>query len=177
MSARSGSPSTTAAAFTVTRALKLVQAQASSLVRTPPNDLAVLVAAWLQALNPSWRPEGIAPNALADAARRIHTGMPRNVDPEAATIALEVAGTLGPHLASMGASTIAWADRVALLAIGDPNAALEAIAWSLGLPDGAPEEPGKRAAWVLHTAEARDLLVFSTSDAFAEARQRAGGQP
>jgi hypothetical protein len=40
--------------------------------------------------------------------------------------------------------------------------------------DGAPKDPERRAAWVLHTAEARDLLAFSTGDAFAEARAKAG---
>jgi hypothetical protein len=40
--------------------------------------------------------------------------------------------------------------------------------------DGAPKDLDRRAAWVLHTAEVRDLLVFGTSDAYAEARTRAG---
>jgi Tfp pilus assembly protein PilF len=163
-----------AAAFIVTRALKLVQAHASALVRTPPADLAVLIAAWLQGFNPSWTPQGIAPSALADAKRRMAPGMPRSVDSDIATVALEVAGTLGPHLATLGASTIAWADRVALLAVGDPGAALDGIAWSLGMNDGAPKDLDRRAAWVLHTAEVRDLLVFGTSDAYAEARAKAG---
>ncbi len=163
-----------AAAFVVTRALKLVQAHASALVRTPPADLAVLIAAWLQGFNASWTPQGIAPSALADAKRRMAPGMPRSIDSDIATIALEVAGTLGPHLATLGASTIAWADRVALLAVGDPGAALDGIAWSLGMNDGAPKDLDRRAAWVLHTAEVRDLLVFGTSDPYAEARTKAG---
>jgi hypothetical protein len=163
-----------AAAFVITRALKLVQAHASALVRTPPAELAVLVAAWLQAHNPSWTPPGVAPAALAEAKRRLQPGLPRTPDPSLGTIALEVAGTLAPHLATLGASTIAWADRVALLAVGDPNAALDGVAWSLGKNDGAPKDPDRRSAWVLHTAEVRDLLVFAVSDGFAEARARAG---
>jgi hypothetical protein len=163
-----------AAAFVVTRALKLVQAHASALVRTSPSDLAVLVAAWLQAHNASWTPQGVAPAALADAKRRLHAALPKQPDPDLGTIALEVAGTLGPHLATLGASTIGWADRIALLAVGDPNAALDGIAWSLGMNGGAPKDPEQRAAWVLHTAEVRDLLVFAVSDAFAEARAKAG---
>jgi tetratricopeptide (TPR) repeat protein len=163
-----------AAAFVVTRALKLVQAHASALVRTPPAELAVLVAAWLQAHNASWTPQGVAPGALADAKRRVQAGLPRHPDSDLGTIALEVAGTLGPHLATLGASTIAWADRAALLSVGDPTAALDGVAWSLGMNDGAPRDPDRRAAWVLRTAEVRDLLVFAVSDAFAEARVRSG---
>ncbi len=163
-----------AAAFVVTRALKLVQAHASALVRTPPAELGVLVTAWLQAHNAAWTPQGIAPAALADAKRRVQAGLPRTTDPALGTIALEIAGTLGPHLTTLGASTIMWADRIALLAVGDPTAALDGVAWSLGMNDGAPKDPDRRAAWVLHTAEVRDLLVFAVSDAFAEARARAG---
>jgi predicted Zn-dependent protease len=163
-----------AAAFVITRALKLVQAHASALVRTPPADLAVLVSAWLQAFNPSWTPQGAAPAALADAKRRLAAGLPKKMDAEAGTIVLEVAGTILPHLATLGASAIGWADRVALLAVGDPAAALDGIAWSLGLPEGAPKSPERRSAWVLQTAEVRDLLGFAVGDAFAEARARAG---
>ena len=163
-----------AAAFVITRALKLVQAHASALVRTPPAELVVLVTAWLQAHNPSWTPQGIPAAALADAKRRLQPGLPRQTDADLGTIALEVAGTLAPHLATLGASTIAWADRMALLVIGDPTAALDGVAWSLGMNDGAPKDPDRRGAWVLHTAEVRDLLVFAVSDAFAEARARAG---
>jgi hypothetical protein len=61
---------------------------------------------------------------------------------------------------------------VALLAIGDPNAALDGIAWSLGSNDGAPKAAEARAAWVGRTAEAKDLLVFSVGDAYAELRTR-----
>ena len=163
-----------AAGFLLTRALKLVQAHASALVRTPPADLAVLVAAWLQAHNPSWTPQGVAPAALADAKRRLQAGLPRQINSDLGTIALEVAGTLAPHLATLGASTITWADRVALLAVGDPSAALDGVAWSLGMNDGAPKDPERRAAWVQSTAEVRDLLVFAVGDGFAEARARAG---
>ena len=111
---------------------------------------------------------------LAEAKKRVMAGLPKKMDPEAGTIALEVAGTLAPHLATLGASAISWADRVALLAVGDPSAALDGIAWSLGMNDGAPKDPERRAAWVLHTAEVRDLLVFAVGDAFVEARARAG---
>ena len=163
-----------AAAFVMMRALKLVLAHASALVRTPPADLAVLVAAWLQGFNASWTPQGIAPAALAEAKRRLGPGMPREIDSDIGTIALEVAGTLGPHLATLGASTVNWADRVALLAIGDPGAALDGVAWSLGIHEGAPRDLDRRAAWVLQTPEVRDLLVFGTSDAYAEARAKVG---
>src|SRR5205814_8154669 len=139
-----------------------------------PAALAVRAAAWLQALNPSWRPEGIPAAKLAEASRRVQAGLPtKSVRPETAMLALEVAGVLGPYLAQLGAATIAWADRVALLSVGDANAALDGIAWSLGMLEGAPRDPERRSQWVLHAGEARDLLAFSTAAAFAEALNRA----
>jgi hypothetical protein len=66
-----------------------------------------------------------------------------------------------------------WANRVALLAVGDPNAALDAIAWSLR-EERAPTGTEERPAWVARQAEARDLMTFSVSDAYAEARNRLG---
>ena len=41
-------------------------------------------------------------------------------------IALEAAGMVGTAAASLGPAAAAWANRVALLAIGDPSAALDA---------------------------------------------------
>jgi cellulose synthase operon protein C len=61
-----------------------------------------------------------------------------------------------------------------LLALGDPNAALDAIAAVGGLAEGAPQDPTARAAWIARTPEARDLVAFAVSDAFAEARARLG---
>jgi hypothetical protein len=161
-----------AGAFLVTRALKLVQAHASALVRTPPQDLAILVAAWLHTFNPQWTPQGVPAPALAEAARRVQAGLPRNLDADVGMMALEVSGTLGAQTATLGASAMAWANRAALLAVGDPNAALDGIAWSLGAKEGAPRDAEARAAWVANAAEAKDLLVFSVSDAYAELRAR-----
>ena len=158
-----------AGTFLVIRALKLMQAHASALVRTPPADLAMLIAAWLQIFNPQWGPQG---GTLADAKRRLAPGLPRELDPDLATIALEVASALGGQVTTLGTSTMAWANRVALLAIGDPNAALDAVAWSLGVLEGAPRNADARATWIGRTFEAKDLLVFSVSDAYAELRAR-----
>jgi hypothetical protein len=99
--------------------------------------------------------------------------MPRSPDPNLGVLALEVAGNLGPQVANVGQAALAWSNRCALLAIGDPTAAVEAIAWTGGL-DKAPAGAEERAAWVARTVEAREALVFSVSDQYAEARTRLG---
>jgi hypothetical protein len=158
--------------FLLMRALKLVKARASALVRTPAAELALLVAAWLKAFNPSWNPDGFNANALAEAGRRLQAGLPRDLGPDIGVMALEAAGSLGTQGAALGASAITWANRAALLAIGDPAAALEGIALSLG--KDAPADFEARAQWVARTVEVKDLVQFSVTDAYAEARGRLG---
>jgi lipopolysaccharide biosynthesis regulator YciM len=160
--------------FMIVRAVKLIATHASALVRTPSGDLGVLISAWLQAFNPNWTPQGVNPTALAAASRKIATVFPKKLPPDLGMLALEVAGSLGMRASTLGGAALAWANRAALLAIGDPNAALQAIAWSHGAKDGAPVEPQERAAWLARTHEAKDLLTFSIGDGYAEAREKLG---
>jgi hypothetical protein len=161
-----------AVAFIVMRAMKLVAARASALVRTSSSDLAVLVPAWLQAVVPAWSPQGLNPSALAAAAKKVAQSKPPPMNNDLISLGLEVASQLGNRASTLGALALAWANRAALLGVGDPNAALDALAWSLGNADGAPRDPTARAAWIARTHEAKDLLIFSIGDAYAEARAR-----
>ncbi|WP_394838943.1 hypothetical protein LVJ94_18800 [Pendulispora rubella] len=159
--------------FLLMRALKLVQARASALLRIVAKDLPVLVAAWLHVFNPSWKPQGINPTALAEAARRLQAALPRKLDQDVGLMALEVAGSVGTQAAVLGPAVVSWADRTGLLAVGDPNAALEAIAWTLGL-SSVPSDPDERADWISKTPQAREIIGYSVSDGYAEARARSG---
>jgi tetratricopeptide (TPR) repeat protein len=167
-----GATNERAVAFIVMRAMKLVAARASALVRSNSTDLAALIPAWLQAIAPKWTPQGVNPTALAAAVRKIGLSPPPAAGPEVIALALDVAAGLGTRASTLGGLAAAWANRSALLGVGDPNAALEALAWSLGLKDGAPTDPAARVTWIGRTHEAKDLLIFSVSDAYAEARVR-----
>ena len=156
--------------FLAYRALKLAHAHASALIRTPPKELGVLVSAWLQLFNPGWAPQGIAPQALAEATRRMKGGLPKQLPPDLSVAALEVAGAVLPHLGQLGLTALGWANRTALLATGDLGAAFDAIALASGRRGGAPTDPQQRTAWITSNAEARDLLAFSVGEAYAEAR-------
>jgi hypothetical protein len=166
----------------VLRALKLVRARASALGRTVPGELGVLVSAWLKCFNPDWQPQGINQAALTTAIGRIQARLPRNLDADVGVVGLEVATSIGTRQATLGPAALAWANRVAFLALGDPNAALDAIASAgspgavgvAGPPRAAPRDPKERAAWVARTPEARDLVAFGVTEAFAEARARLG---
>jgi predicted Zn-dependent protease len=160
--------------FLVVRAMKLVHARASCFARAAATDLSVILPAWLRCFNPTWQPQGVSPAQLNAVGERIQAALPRNLDPDIGIIALEAAGTLGSHAHLLGPSAMAWANRVALLALGDPNAAIDAIAVSVGEAGGAPRDVGERTAFIARTPEACDLIAFAVTDAFTETRARLG---
>ncbi|HEX3771425.1 MAG TPA: tetratricopeptide repeat protein, partial [Polyangiaceae bacterium] len=169
-------------AFLAIRALKLVKVKAGALGRTVPGELGVLVSAWLKVFAPEWQPQGINAPALQTAIGRIQSKITRTLTPDVGMLAMEIATGIGTRQATLGPAALAWANRVALLALGDPNAALDAIASAgspgavgvAGAPRTAPRDPKERSAWVARTPEARDLVAFGVTDAFAEARSRLG---
>ncbi len=167
-------PNVAARTFLLARAIKLIQAHASAVMRTPPKDLPVLIAAWLQLFNPSWAPQGINPTAMTDVSRRLQAALPRRLDPDVGIMALEVAGAVGTQTLALGPLVLTWADRAALLVVGNPSAALDGIAWANGLREGAPSDAEQRAGWIGRIAEAKEIIAYSVSDAYAEARARSG---
>jgi hypothetical protein len=162
------------AGFLILRALKLMQAHASALVRTPAAELGVLVAAWLKCFNPGWQPQGVNAAAVNAMGGKVQAALPRNLSPDVGVGALEVAAALGTQSATLGTNALHWGNRVALLALGDATSLLDAIAIAGGLPNGSPRDPKERATWIQRTVEARDLIAFGVSDAFSEARARTG---
>jgi len=155
--------------FLVVRALKLVRSHASALVRIPPADLAVLVAAWLRCFNPAWRPKWVAAATLDAAQGRVRAALPRNLDPNLAVLALETGASMEAGALPLGTLALEWADRAALLALGDPCMALEALA---AVAPQQVDPQGGRAAWIARTPEALSLASFAVSDPFMQARGR-----
>jgi len=158
------------ATFLLARACKLVSIGACALARTAPAELGVLVAAWLKCFNPGWEQPGIDPATIHAASARIRTRLPRTLDTDVGLLALEVGGRLGSRAPDLGASALAWGDRVALLATGDLRAALDGIAMTSGFPGGAPTIAADCIAWIAQTPEALDLIAFAVSEAYFAAR-------
>jgi hypothetical protein len=167
-----GMGSDKARAFLIVRALKLVSVRASALVRGKSEEVNALVSAWLSLFNPSWKPANVPQGLLGDMQKRLRPTMPAE-DAGLGVMALEAAGQLGTSGPQLRSAIMGWANRVALLAVGDPGAALDAIAWTMK-EEHAPHGAEERPAWVARNAEARDLMTFSVSDAYAEARSRLG---
>lgn len=159
--------------FVIVRALKMILARGSPLMRGTPDEVAALVSGLFTAFNPSFSPHGIDAKRVVETTRKLAGALPKNLDPTVGVLALEAAGALGTQALSLASAGVSWANRVALLAIGDPNAALDAIAWSKGEKE-APRGAESRAAWIARTIEARELMTFSVTDAYSEARARLG---
>ena len=58
--------------------------------------------------------------------------------------------------------------------MGDLNVALTGIAWAGGHANAPPAAGKDRITWIGRNAEARELIVFSVSDAYADARGQLG---
>ena len=160
--------------FLMFRAIKLMQSRGSAFSRVAPNEVPVLVGAWLRAFAPSYAPPGIPPQAIAEATKRLQGALPRQVEPDLGLAALEVAGAVGPQLGLLGGSVLAWANHTALLGIGDLGAALDALAFAQGPRGGEPPPASDRPNWIAKTPEAKDLVSFGVSDGYTEARSRLG---
>lgn len=160
--------------FLIVRALKILQARAATFARTAPIDLWPVCAGWLLAFAPNWQPPGADAKKTAEARQRITPMLSKNVDQDAPVIALEVIGGIGNRATQLATAVNQLGNRAAILALGDPNAALRGVALATGLTGGPPEDPVERGKWIVRNPEARDLMVFSVSEAYAEARRRLG---
>ena len=160
--------------FLFVRALKILQSHGAALSRTARIDLWPVMAAFLKLLAPSFEPQGVDSRKLAEALQRIGASMPQNLDPDVGALALEVTGSIGNRGSQLATAIHEFGDRAGLLAIGDPNVAIRGVALAGGSTSGLPAEGPERLKWIVRNPEARDLAIFSVSDAYSEARARLG---
>jgi hypothetical protein len=164
-------------AFLVIRAFKALQTGVAIFSRTAPIDLWPLTAAFLQLFAPTWVPQGVDANKLKDFKARLLRGGPAPSGADLTALANEVASGIGNRASTLQSAANSWGARCALLSTGDATTALDAIAWATGQPSGAPATNPDRMKWIGRNAEARDLIVFSVSDAYSEARSKLRGSP
>jgi lipopolysaccharide biosynthesis regulator YciM len=160
--------------FLVHRALKVLQSNAASIARTAPIDLWPLLAAYLKSFSNSWSPQGVDQGKLTDFYGRISRAMPKSVDPQVNVLAAEVIGSIGNRAGTLNTVINGWGNRAGLLAVGDLNVAISGIAWAGGHANQPPASGKERVTWINRNAEARELVVFSVSDAYADARNKLG---
>jgi len=158
--------------FLIHRALKVIQTNASAFSRTAPIDLWPLLAAYLKALNSAFSPQGVDPAKLAEASAKISKALSGSVDAQVRTLAGDVIGSIGNRASTLNTAVNGWGARAGLLAVGDPNVALTGIAWAGGHTNQPPANGKDRLTWIGRNAEARELIVFSVSDGYSDARAR-----
>jgi hypothetical protein len=160
--------------FLLIRALKLMQVGGVALSRTAPVDLWPVIAGLLSLFAPDWRPQGIDAEKLNQAQQRVRQALVGEPAHDIPALALEVIGAIGNRASQMGTLYNQWSDRAALLAVGDPAVALRGIALASGHGTEPPAELHERLRWILRNPEARDLMIFSTSDEYGRARKELG---
>lgn len=160
--------------FLLHRAMKVLQANAAVFARTAPIDLWPLLAAYLRVFSPQFSPQGVDAARFSEAFGRLSRTMPQGLGHDAALLAADVIGTIGNRASTLNAAINGWGSRAGLLAVGDSNVALTGIAWAGGNANGPPESGKDRLTWIGRNAEARDLVIFSVSDAYVDARARLG---
>jgi hypothetical protein len=89
-------------------------------------------------------------------------------------LAFEVSSTIDNRVSMLNVAVNGWGDRAALLASGSLVAGIKAIALAGGHPSGPPAKGKDRVTWIGRNAEARELVVFSVSEACGEARSKLG---
>ncbi len=160
--------------FLFVRALKILQAHGAALARTAPIDLWPVTAAFLKVFAPDWQPQGVDMKKMTEAHRRISAAMPSQVAPDVGVLALEVTGSIGNRASQLATAIHELGDRTGLLALGDPNVAIRGVAFAAGHTGGPPASGTDRLKWIVRNPEARDLAIFSVSDAYASARAQLG---
>jgi len=163
--------------FLIHRALKVLQANAAAISRTAPIDLWPLIAAYLKAFNTTWVPQGVDQGKLTDFYGRVSRALPKGLDAQVPLLAAEVIGSIGNRASTLNTVINGWGNRAGLLAAGDLNVAISGIAWAGGHTNAPPPTGKDRMTWIGRNAEARELVVFSVSDAYADARSRLGLAP
>ncbi len=162
--------------FLLLRALKLQQTGVGAFARSRAEDTWPMLAALLVSFAPNWHPGDVDQQKLTLARGQIERGLGvTGYDEDVPVLVLEAIGGAGGQLSHLGEAGRALANRAALLAVGNPAAALDAFS-ALSDKPLAASGPA-RFRWLQAHVEARELLLFSASDGYADARSRLGLGP
>lgn len=159
--------------FLLLRSLKIAQANACALSRMSANELWSAVAGFLACFAPPWKAEGQDAQRLVAARNRIRPHVTATLSRELTTMTEALTASVVPQAAQLGDSLSRWAARVALLGVGDLSVALESLSAAQARPS-MPRDFEGRVRWIATSSSARDLVGYSISEAYTEARRRAG---
>jgi hypothetical protein len=157
--------------FLVLRALKLASANASALSRLPAQEAWAVLAGFIACFGPLAAADGEPAQRLLAARNRIRPHLTWVPDPDLASRASALLDSVLPYVDRLPDALCRWGTRAALLGVGDPSIALDALA---GQPLRELRDEAARIRAIAAQSAARDLVSFGVSQAYIEARQRAG---
>jgi hypothetical protein len=160
--------------FALLRALKLAQSNSSALAHMPDAELWGAVAGFLACFAPAWPAQGADAQRLVTHRNKIRPHVTATLGPELSALVPAITSNVVPRAALIGDALRSWASRVALLGVGDLSAAVEALFRSAHRDRPLPKDAESWSRWIAASDQARDLVGYSISEAYTEARRRAG---
>jgi len=163
--------------FLLLRSLKIAQLNACALSRMSPTELWSAVAGFLACFSPPWQAEGQDAQRLIAARNRIRPHVTATLSRELTAMTAALTSNIVPQAAQVGDALWRWASRVALFGVGELGVAMEAL-WAVAQTRPAmPRDIDSRIRWIAGSSPARDLVGYGISEAYTEARRRAGLVP
>jgi tetratricopeptide (TPR) repeat protein len=160
--------------FLLLRSLKIAQVNACALSRMSATELWSAVAGFLACFSPPWRAEGQDAQRLVAARNRIRPHVTATLNRELTTMTAALTSNIVPQSAQLGDALWRWASRVALFGVGELGVALDGLAALAAGRPALPKDLEGRIRWIAASSSARDLVGYGISDAYTEARRRAG---
>ncbi|HTV17017.1 MAG TPA: hypothetical protein VMG12_00060, partial [Polyangiaceae bacterium] len=157
--------------FFVLRAAKLARANASALSRLSPFDAWSVLAGFFACFGPLAPANGPDAQRLLVARNRIRPHLTWVPESDLSEPVSALVDEVLPHADRVADALYRWGTRAALLGVGDPSIALDALSGQSlrGLRDEA-----SRIRTIAGHSAARDLVSFGVSAAYIQARQSAG---
>ncbi len=158
--------------FLLIRAMKTLQTHTACLARAAAVDLWPLLAAYLGVLLPDWQPTGVDARRLEDTKQTVRNALGNTFTHDTSALAQDVVVALGNRASQVGEAVNEWGSRTALMALGNPANAIEALALgssTVPLPKDGVQE---RVKWINRHPEVRNLAIFAVSDGFLQLRSQ-----
>jgi tetratricopeptide (TPR) repeat protein len=160
--------------FLLLRSLKIAQVNAWALSRMSATELWSAVVGFLACFSPPWRAEGQDAQRLVTARNRIRPHVTATLNRELTAMTAALTSNIVPQAAQLGDALWRWASRVALFGVGELGVALDGLAAAATGRPALPKDLEGRIRWIAGSSSARDLVGYSISEAYTEARRRAG---
>jgi cellulose synthase operon protein C len=158
--------------FLLVRALKALQTNTACLARVPAVEIWPLLSAYLGVFLPNWQPPAVDAKRFEEAKQRIEATLASAFTHDMSALAQDVVLALGNRVTQIGEAANEWGSRTALLALGNPEDALDALALTASAPALPKDNPADRVKWINRHAEARNLMIFAVSDGFLQLRSQ-----